>query len=33
MFSHSVESDSLVMPWTVVHQAPLSLGLFSKGHW
>ena len=27
-FSHWVVSDSLVIPWTVAHQAPLSMGFF-----
>ena len=29
LFSHSVVSDSFVTPWTVAHQAPLSMG-FSR---
>ena len=30
MFSHSAESNSLVTPWTVVYQAPLSLDFSGK---
>ena len=30
--SHSVESDS-VTPWTVAHQAPLSLGFSRQEYW
>ena len=31
MLSHSVVSDSL--PWTVAHQAPLSMGFFRQKYW
>ena len=31
MLSHSVVSDSL--PWTVAHQAPLSMGFFRQEYW
>ena len=27
LFSHSVVSNSFATPWTVAHQAPLSMGL------
>ena len=30
--THSVVSDS-VTPWTVAHQAPLSMGLFKQEYW
>ena len=30
--SHSVVSDSAI-PWTVAHQAPLSLGLSRQEYW
>ena len=30
--SHSVMSDSAI-PWTVVHQAPLSMGFPRQEHW
>ena len=26
-------SDSFVTPWTVAHQAPLSMGFPRQGHW
>ena len=29
----SVVSDSCVTPWTVAHQAPLSLGFSRQEHW
>ena len=29
----SVESDSLRPPWTVAHQAPLSMVFFRQGYW
>ena len=32
-FSHPVMSDSLVTPWTVVHQAPLSMGFSRREYW
>ena len=33
-WSHSVVSDSLWPPWTVAHQAPLSVGILqAKKHW
>ena len=32
-FSCSVVTNSLETPWTVVSQAPLSMGLFRQGHW
>ena len=31
--SHSVVSDSYVTPWTVAHQAPLSMGFSRQEHW
>ena len=33
MFSRSVVSDSLVIPWTVVHQAPLPMGFPRQKYW
>ena len=33
LFSHSVVSDSLATPWTVVHQAPLSMGFPRPEYW
>ena len=32
LFSHSVMPDSFVTPWTVVHQAPLSMGFPRQEH-
>ena len=31
--SHSVMSDSFATPWTVAHQAPLSMGFPSQEYW
>ena len=33
LFSHSVVSDSLATPWTVAHQAPLSMGFSRQEYW
>ena len=33
MFSFSVVSDSFVIPWTVDHQAPLSMGFYQQVYW
>ena len=33
MLSCSVFSDSLQPPWTVAHQAPLSIGLSQQEYW
>jgi len=33
LFSHSVESDSFATPWTVAHQAPLSMGFSRQEYW
>ena len=33
LFSCSVVSDSFVTPWTVAHQAPLSIGLPRREYW
>ena len=33
LFSHSVLSDSFVIPWTVVRQAPLSRRFPSQEYW
>ena len=33
MLSHSVMSDSLWPPWTVAHQAPLSMGFSRQEYW
>ena len=33
VFSHLVVSDSLWPPWTVAHQAPLSVGFSQQEHW
>ena len=33
LFSHSVMSDSFATPWTVAHQAPLSMGFPRQEHW
>ena len=30
---HSIVSDSFAIPWTVVHQAPLSIGLPRQEYW
>ena len=32
-FSHSVMSSSFVTPWTVAHQAPLSMVFSRQEHW
>ena len=32
-FSRSVVFDSLVTPWTVAHQASLSMGFSRQEHW
>ena len=32
-FTCSVVSDSLETPWTIVHQAPLSMRFFRQGYW
>ena len=32
-FSRSVTSDSLAAPWTVAHQAPLSVGFPRQEYW
>ena len=31
--SHSVVSDSFVTPWTVAHQAPLTMGFSRQEYW
>ena len=33
MLSHSVLSGLFVTPWTVAHQAPLSMGFFRQEAW
>ena len=33
LFSCSVMSNSFVTPWTVAHQAPLSMGFFRQEYW
>ena len=33
LFSHQVLSDSFSTPWTVAHQAPLSMGFPSQEYW
>ena len=33
LFSHKVISDSFVNPWTVAHQAPLSMGFSRPKYW
>ena len=33
LFIHSVVSDSFVTPWTVAHQAPLSMEFSRKKYW
>ena len=33
MLSHSVVSDSFATPWTVAHQAPLSMGFSRQEYW
>jgi len=33
LFSHEVTSNSFVTPWTVAHQAPLSMGFPRQEHW
>ena len=33
MLSHSVVPDSLATPWTVAHQATLSMGFFRQEYW
>ena len=31
--SHSAISDSFTTPWTVAHQAPLSMGFLRQDYW
>ena len=33
VLSHSFVSDSLQFPWTVAHQAPLSMGCARQEYW
>ena len=33
ILSHSVVSDSFATPWTVAHQAPLSMGFSKQEDW
>ena len=33
LFTHSVVSDSLVTPWTVARQVPLSIGFPRQEYW
>ena len=33
LFSCSVVSDSFVIPWTVAHKAPLSVGFPRREYW
>ena len=33
LFSHSVVSSSFATPWTVAHQAPLSMEFPRQEHW
>ena len=33
LFSHSVVSDTFATPWTIAHQAPLSIGFSRQKHW
>ena len=33
LFSCSVVSNSFAIPWTVAHQAPLSMGFSRQEHW
>ena len=33
LFSHLVVPDSFMTPWTIVHQAPLSMGFPRQEHW
>ena len=33
LVSHSIVSDSFVTPWTVAHQAPLSMGFPRQEYW
>ena len=33
LLSHSVMSDSFVIPWTVAHQTPLSMGFPRQYYW
>ena len=33
VLSHSVVSDSFVIPWTVAHQASLSMGFSRQQYW
>ena len=33
MLSHSTQVQLFVTPWTVAHQAPLSLGFSRQGYW
>ena len=32
-FSHSVVSNSFATPWTIAHQAPLSIGFSRQEYW
>ena len=33
LLSHSVMSDAFVIPWTVAHQTPLSMGFPRQYYW
>jgi len=33
LFSHSVMSSSFSTPWTIAHQAPLSMGFLRQEYW
>ena len=33
LFSHQVVSDSSGAPWTIAHQAPLSMGFSRQEYW
>ena len=33
LFSHSIMSNSFSMPWTIVCQAPLSMGFLKQEYW
>ena len=33
MLSHSTQVQLFVTPWTVAHQAPLSMGFSRQDHW
>ena len=33
LFSRSVVSNSFATPWTVAHEAPLSMGFSRQEHW